>query len=728
MSALAKIGRSWLGRNIGLILTVAAILSALTTYIVITGSDAALGLKPKRVINLLILNITILTLLIGVVSVRVYGLWSALRKGSAGSKLQGRILLLFAVVTISPTLVVSIFSTLFFNMGIQAWFNDKVQMAVNESLAVAEAYLTEHKENIRGDALAMAGDLNNVAGLALSDPPEFSRIVAAQSAMRLLTESIVIYKGRIIAQGRLSFSLSFERIPQENLDRANSGEVIITTTDDDKVRALVRLSALPDAYLVVGRLVDSRVINHMQNAQGAVSEYQTLKDRLDKLQFIFSIVFLTLALLLLLAAIWYGMVFAAKLTTPISNLMLMAERVRSGDFSARIAEDGGKDEMGNLVRTFNRMSEQLEAQRGELISANRLLDERRRFSEAVLSGVSAGIIALNFDKEITLINRSSNNIFAKIERTVEVSTPIAEVIPGINELLLQAEALQGDVAQSSITIANAGKSITLHVRVTAEKQGSELKGFIVTFDDITLLISAQRNAAWADVARRVAHEIKNPLTPIQLSAERLKKKYFKFITEDAENFTKYIDTISKNVGDIGRMVEEFVAFARMPTPRFVPEDLGSIIKKSVFSSHVAFPNIDIQFERPELPVMFECDERQITQVMTNLVKNAAESIEARLYDPQKSQEPGIIILALHSDEENITLSVSDNGLGFASENPEDMLKPYVTTSAKGMGLGLDIVKKIVEDHKGLIKVENNADCGAKVTLSFPPHCDIKDAS
>ena len=573
----------------------------------------------------------------------------ALRAGYAGSKLQRRIVVMFSLVTITPTIVVSVFSALFFNLGIQAWFNERVQTAVDQSLAVAEVYLTEHKENIRGDALAMAGDLNQVAQLALSNPAEFNREVATQSALRVLTESVVFQGNHILAQGPLSFALAFEHIPQDVLERRRA-KVVIMTTEDDKVQALVKLDALPDAYLLVGRLIDSKVLAHMQSAQGAVSEYNNLRHQLEQLQMTFSMVFVTLALVLLLAAIWYGMVFASRLTTPISSLVAAAERVRGGDFSARVTDHASQDEMGTLARAFNRMTEQLEAQRADLIDANRRLDERRRFSEAVLSGVSAGVIALDRDKGITLFNRSASAILSKINQPIVPGTAIAELLPGIVESLVQAEHLPGEVAQNTLTLDKSGKTITLHVRVTVEQLDAEIEGFIVTFDDITLLVAAQRNAAWADVARRVAHEIKNPLTPIQLAAERLKRKYLKFITEDQDNFIKYTDTIAKHVGDIGRMVEEFVSFARLPTPRFANEDLGGILKKAVFSAQVANPSIEYRLDVPPEPVLFYCDERQMTQVMTNLLKNAAEGIEARLAAQPENGEKGRIRIRLTAAE------------------------------------------------------------------------------
>jgi two-component system nitrogen regulation sensor histidine kinase NtrY len=515
-------------------------------------------------------------------------------------------------------------------------------------------------------------------------------------------------------------------MPPSALERAKRGEVVLMTAEHDKVRALVRLDTLNDTYLLVGRLIDSKVLEHMASAQGAVSEYNGLKAQLDRLQVMFSIVFVTLALLLLLAAVWYGMRFAARLTTPISNLVLAAERVRGGDFSARVDDAAYKDEIGTLSRSFNRMTEQLSAQRTELMDANRRLDERRRFSEAVLSGVSAGVIALDRNKHITLSNRSAATILNKIDQPVAPETSIESVLPGIGELLVQAEQLPGEMAQNTLTLNKNGKTITLHVRVTVEQFDAEIEGFIVTFDDITLLVAAQRNAAWADVARRVAHEIKNPLTPIQLAAERLKRKYLKFIVDDQESFIKYTDTIAKHVGDIGRMVEEFVSFARMPQPKFSDEDIGGIIRKAVFSAQVANPAIAYKLDIPAQPFMFYCDERQITQIMTNLLKNAAEAIEAKNTSPAKGE--GAIRVQLSCHDELLEITIEDNGIGLPAVEPQQLLEPYVTTRTKGTGLGLAIVKKIVEDHKGRISLENIPGGGARVVLSFLQHCDINAAN
>ncbi len=712
---------AWLRRSWFLLLIIALLVSLAISYNIIDDSTDNLSLKPKKILTLLAVNIGIIALVIAIIATRIYGLWRALRASSGGSRLQKRIVIMFSLVTITPAIIVSVFSALFFNIGIQSWFNERVQRTVEESRAVAEAYLNEHKENIRGDAIAMAGDLSHIADLAITNPAEFSRNVAAQASLRVLTEAVVIQRNRIIAQGRFSFALAFETLPQDALERAAKGEAVILTSENDKVRALTKIPDIQDAYLLVGRLIDSKVINHMQNAQGAVSEYENLRSQLDRLQVTFSVVFVTLALLLLLSSVWYGMVFAARLTRPIRHLVRAAERVRGGDFSARIEDASSKDELGTLSRAFNRMTEQLEAQRTELIEANRRLDERRRFSETVLSGVSAGVIALARNKTVSLYNRSSTAILDKVDRLLVEGEYIANILPDIEELLRQAESLPDSIAERTINVfsaTNSEKSLTLHVRVTVEHLGAEIEGFIVTFDDITPLVAAQRNEAWADVARRVAHEIKNPLTPIQLSAERIKRKYLPFITEDKENFIKYTDTISKHVADIGKMVDEFVSFARMPTTRFMDEDIVAIVKKSVFSAQVACPNYEFALSVPDTPVFLRCDERQITQVMTNLLKNAAEAIDEAVVSCGQREEKGRIKVGVIQNKDALNIIIEDNGIGFDKIEIGKALEPYVTTRAKGTGLGLSIVKKIVEDHKGTLKIENGSNGGARVIVSF----------
>ena len=707
-------GKRKLQRYLAVALGVASIASAIMTYASITSSSPT-GPDPSSVLSLVLINFILLSALIAVVSRSAFSLWTSLRKGSVGSRLQTRIVAMFSLVTILPTITVSVFSAMFFNYGIQSWFDTRVSTGLEESLAVAEAYLDEHKEIIRADAIAMANDLNRELQGAVTNPTAFSNLINGQVALRSLTEAVVIHGDKVIARSRLSFSIAFERLPQDAIERASHGEVAVLTDDDDRVRALIALDNMPDTFLMVGRLIDSRVINHMENAQGAVSEYRRLKSEISKNQINFSIIFVFLALMLLLAAVWYGMFFAGKLVVPISRLIKAAERVRAGDFSTKVQEGAENDEIATLGRAFNRMTNQLENQRKELIAANRQLDERRRFSEAVLAGVSAGVIALNQHKIITLYNRSALSLLNLSTEEVAQGIRMTDILPQITDLLTEAEMKPDKLLQQQVNLTQGEKVLILLVRITVERFKEEIEGFIVTFDDISELIVAQRNAAWADVARRVAHEIKNPLTPIQLSAERLRKKYAEQ-TSDVENFNKYTDTITRHVRDIGKMVDEFVSFARMPAPVFKMDDLCNILRKSMFSEQVAHADIAYTLTLPDTPLMLECDEAQLNQVFSNILKNAAESIEVRVKNAPQPQ--GKIDIKAFMTENRTIVEIRDNGTGFPADRIQQMMTPYVTTRSRGTGLGLAIVKKTMEDHKGAIQLENQASGGACITLTF----------
>ncbi len=697
-----------------LVLIIAAMGAAAATFFMLS-HGSSFEQHPERIWILLLLDVALLGGISAMIASRIAGFWQQARRGIQESRLQRRIVRSFCIVAALPTVVVSIFSALFFNLGIQAWFNERVGTAVQESLVVAEAYLAEHRENIRVDALALADDISRFADMSFANPVEFNRFVSAQAKRRHMTEVVVFQKNRIIAQGRLSFTIAFESLPQSALARAAEGEVVILPSaspeDEDKVRVLTRLEGISDGYLLVGRLVDEKVINHMESTQGAVAEYKGLENQLTRLQWTFSAVFILLSLVLLLAAVWYGLMFAARLTAPISRLSVAAERVRGGDYLARVEAGGGNDEISTLSHTFNRMTEQLDAQRSDLIEANRQLDERRRFSEAVLGGVSAGVLALDREKRITLSNRSAATMLGEGGALMQ-GRHVNEMLPGINELLAQNES--NPDAHGSITLGSGADARSLHVRITAGPDGS-----IVTFDDITALVSAQRHAAWSDVARRVAHEIKNPLTPIALSAERLKRKFLqKLEGEEAESFTKYVDTIARHVTDIGGMVEEFVSFARMPGAVMQPADLVDLVKHAVFSAQVAYPNVRYVLNCEDARIGLLCDERQVAQIFTNLLKNGAEAIEG------ESMQAGEVSVTVVKTPERVTVEITDNGPGFPPDKIQSMLEPYVTTRARGTGLGLAIVKKIMEEHGGKVDLANQETGGARVVLSFLQQCDI----
>ncbi|TAN64131.1 MAG: HAMP domain-containing protein, partial [Magnetospirillum sp.] len=523
----------------------------------------------------------------------------------------------------------------------------------------------------------------------------------------------------ILARSGLIFATeaSIDQIPQWAFDKVRAGDVaVLTGGGDDRVRALVMLPGLfGDTYLFVGRFVDPKVIGHMEQTSEAVAQYERLEGRRSGLETAFSLVFAVVALLLVLASIWVGLTMATRLATPIARLIDAAERVRSGDLDARVAEDAA-DEVGVLSRAFNRMTHQLSDQRHELMEANRELDERRRFTETVLAGVSAGVIGLDRQGRIHLPNRSASEL---VGRALEdsVGRDLREVLPELTEALDAVVRRPDRLVQHEVRLTTpGGRSRILLVRVAAEHLEGETIGFVVTFDDITELVSAQRKAAWADVARRIAHEIKNPLTPIQLSAERLKRKYLKEIQSDPETFVALTETIVRQVGDIGRMVDEFSSFARMPAPQMKPDDLADICRQALFLQRTGAPEVEFISVLPDHKVPIVCDGRLIGQALTNLLKNALEAVQGR-DDPEAPR--GRIVLTLTLHPERLVVEVADNGKGLPKENRERLTEPYVTTRVKGTGLGLAIVKKIMEDHGGDLYLEDALEGGAKVGLVFP---------
>lgn len=705
-------------RNLALVLIFAAIASAITTYVVMTRSQSLIGPDPEVVLGLALVNLVLLLALIAVVARGAFTLWLALKRGSVGSRLQTRIVVIFSIITMVPTVTVATFSALFLNASIEAWFSDKINTGLEESVAVAEAYLEEHKDIIRADARAMASDLDRALYEGLSSQKSFNQFISSQAMLRSLTEAAIIQNGQILARTNLTFSLAFEQLPPEAYEVAKTGQMVVIA-DDDKIRAVVKLTSLDNSFLIIGRLIDGRVINHMKDAQSAVKEYRAVRKQLSSIQVQFSLLFVVVALLLLLATVWYGMFFAAKLVVPISHLIRAAERVRAGDYATRVDEGPDDDELATLGRAFNRMTNQLASQRRELMKANRQLDSRRRFTEAVLSGVSAGVLALDKLQVITLFNRSAKRLLQIDENDENDSKDEPDLhdwLPEAEPLLHELQETGEQFTQSDLTIMREGKPITLHVRVAVQEFDGQLEGYILTFDDITPLVSAQRHAAWADVARRVAHEIKNPLTPIQLSAQRLKRKYLKQVEEaDQENFSRYTDTIIRHVSDIGKMVEEFVNFARMRQPTFAKENISDLIKKTVFSEETAHQHVDYTVDVPEKDIFAEVDASQIRQVITNLVKNAAEAVEAS----HAAGKGGHVTVSNREEDGRCVVEVQDNGPGFPEDQLHRLLEPYVTTRAKGTGLGLAIVKKIMEDHKGRIELENAVNGGALVRLVFP---------
>ncbi len=713
-----RLRRGGLARKLAFVLAVAAAVSGVATYAELTRSTP-FGPDPDTILVLLNVDLVLLLLLGAVVARRIVQVWAERRRGSAGSRLHVRLVMLFSFVAVTPAIVVAVASVLFLNFGVQSWFSDRVRTALSESLAVAQSYLNEHQQNIRADILAMAYAIEQESPVVLGDPNLLSRLLGAHAALRTLPEAIIFDgEGRVMASSGLSFALEFDPVPTWAVEKARAGDVAVMTTEaGDRVRALVRVNRLVETYLYVGRFVDPGVLNHVQRTREAVEEYERLEGTRSGLQINFAMMFAVLALLLLLAAIWVGLMFATQITRPVSALIAAAERARAGDLSARVPEIPERDEIGSLSRAFNRMTSQLETQQGELVEANDQLDTRRRFTEAVLAGVSAGVIGLDEEGRVNLPNRTASFLLST-DLEALIGQPLGAVVPEMADLVKEARRRSRGHVEAQIRIGPAGRSRTLLVRVTVERGEREILGYVVTFDDITALQSAQRIAAWADVARRIAHEIKNPLTPIQLSAERLKRKYLKEIESDPETFENCTDTIVRQVGDIGRMVDEFSAFARMPAPVMKAEDLNDVCRQALILQRTGNPTIEYEAVLADGPVMLDCDSRQIGQALTNLLQNAADSIEARMADNGGELPRGYIRLATVEEGDQLRIEVSDNGIGLPAEDRHQLTEPYVTTRAKGTGLGLAIVKKIMEDHGGDLSLEDREDGGAMVRLVF----------
>lgn len=719
----ALLRRPYLARRLAVVLAFAATVAGLVTYVVLSGS-MEFGSDAEWVLGLLYLDLILLLSLGVVVGYRLVQIILARRQGSVGSRLHARMVTLFSAVAVAPAIVVAVFAVMFLHYGLEAWFSDRVSQALTNSLSVAQSYLEEHKEIIRADALAMAADIDREAPGLVGDPVRFQRMFDAQAALRALTEAIIFDgKGQRIARSGLSFGLEIESLPAAgHVEKAAAGEAVILTNDsEDRVRALVRLNSFDDAYLYVGRFVDAKVLAYLARTREVVDEYRSLELRRSGIERAFAIIFGVVALLLLLAAIWVGLIFANGVAGRISQLTKAANLVSDGDLSVRVPETEKNDEIDDLQSTFNRMTDQLSSQRDELVQANSQLDRRRAFTEAVIGGVSSGVIGLDRQGLITLPNPSALD-FLETSADRLTGRPVIAVLPEIAGLLAGAVAAPHIPAlEEQVEFRRPGGNRTLLVRVSAQiDDDAEIAGFVVTFEDITELLSAQRTAAWSEIARRIAHEIKNPLTPIRLSAERLKRKYLPQIEADRDTFTGSIDTIVRQVDTIGALINEFSAFARMPAPVFNHESACDLVRQAVYLQQGARAEVKFETELPDDDIQLYCDSRKVAQALTNLVQNAVQSVLQRMAKEPEGGERGWVLVKLDATEQFCSIEVHDNGLGLPADEPVGRLtEPYVTKRADGTGLGLAIVKKIMEEHSGTISLSNREGGGACVSLAFP---------
>ena len=704
-----------LGRLSTLILASLALVLGITTFAVLAGR-VKLTLHSGVAVGMTIADFAVLMLLVIVLAGRVIRVVQEHKRGTAGARLHVRLVVLFGVVAAIPAILVAIFATVFFNLGIQAWFNQKVQTALEESLQVAQGYLDEHQNDIRLDALAIANDLSQQGPIFFGDPDEFTSYLTTQCALHGLTQAVIYIPSTGIAAScdPLMGTFGASMTDANQISGAAGGQVVVRNLANDTLEsAVVSLENFtPPAVLMIEKPIDPAILDHVNRTQQAVAEYQRLSRNRRGLEISFGLIFATVALLVLSSAVLIGLVIANQIAKPIGHLMRAAERVRAGDFTVRVPEKDTGDEVAELSRGFNRMTSQLSAQRAELMDAYGQLDERRRFTETVLAGVSAGVIGLDAGGRIELPNRVAAELLGA-DLQANIGRRLADIAPEFGPLIETVMAAPERPATAELEHGPAMHKRSLLVRIGAEMKPDGLDGFVVTFDDVTELLSAQRKAAWADVARRIAHEIKNPLTPIQLSAERLKRRFSREVTSDIEGFTQCADTIVRHVGDIRRMVDEFSAFARMPAPIMRAESLERIAREAMVLQRVAAQKIDwkIVVDMPDPRAI--CDRRLIGQALINLLQNAADAVAMR---------PGArnVTLRIHAEGENAVLSVIDDGIGLPAQDRARLTEPYVTHKPKGTGLGLAIVRKIMEDHGGRLELEEAPDGpGAVVSLILP---------
>ena len=702
-----------------IILSVAIIVSGFATYVALSARVED-GASSNTALVLLTLDL-FLVLALGIfVARRIVNIWIARRSGKSGSKLHIRLAILFGFVAITPAVLMMVFAVLLFALGVESWFSERVRTALVESSEVAEAYLEEHIQVIRADALAVAYDINSQWPQLNKTEEVLNRFLSSQIILRGLTEAVIFRQDmKVIAKAGYTFALQTgEQVPLSAIIKADTGDVAVLTGEGgDRVRALFKLEALPDTYLFVGRFIDANVLSRVSSTQDAVNEYFMLENRRFNFEVSFTLLFILVAVLLLMLSVWLGLLLANSLATPIVELIKASDRVSSGDLNVRVKEYPSSDEIDKLGRAFNRMTSRLSAQRKALTDANFQLDERRSFTEAVLSGVTSGVIGVDSKGCITLPNKAASNLL-NISLDDEIGEPLMNFIPELAKFLCLDTVPLSKSIEEEVIIKRNNKTSTFIIRITVEQKNSEIIGYVFTFDDISALKTAERKAAWSGVARRIAHEIKNPLTPIQLSAERLKKLYLPRIKSDAKAFKLCTDTIIRYVGEIGGMVDEFTEFSRMPQPVMSKNNLVAITKSVVVLPQTAYSDLSFDYDISDQFIYISCDSAQVSRAISNVIKNAIESIEEkRIRD--KEEFKGKILINIGKNEKVSFVEIIDNGVGLPEDEArQNLTDPYITTRTKGTGLGLAIVYKILEDHNAQLIIEDAPNGGARVVFNF----------
>lgn len=708
---------------LGAITVTLALLSALATFLIVTGHTPIIP-SHEVVVAVLAINAILCLLLFTLIIREIWPLWIAHRRGQAAVRLHGRIVAMFSLVAAVPAVVVAIVSALTLSGGLDRWFSERTKAIIENATLVGRAYLNENAGKLAGDTLAMATDVATQSSLLVTEPQRFNLFFSNQANLRGLPVAYLIRKNRSVVQkAETGFSTELPLPPEQVLEQATQSEPLILTPGGGPtggmIGAVVPVANNPDLFLYVARSIDKRILGYLAEAESASADYEIAQIRRAGVQLAFALMYSGVALILLLSAIWFGVSFANRLVEPIRRLIGAADQVGRGNYYVQVPVKPSEGDLAHLGQTFNGMTSALRQQRDEVMSANEQLDQRRRFTEAVLAGISAGVIGLDHDLVVTIATRSAYQLL-DLEEGSLVGRLLGDVVPELAVIL--TDASEGNRrAMREVGLERRGRPRVFLVRVTSEESPAHEHGYVVTLDDISDLVLAQRSAAWADVARRIAHEIKNPLTPIQLSAERLKRRYGSRITEDREVFDQCVDTIIRQVGDIGRMVDEFSSFARMPTAQISRDDLTDTIKQVIFLMRVGNPNVDIVADLPPDRIEADFDRRLLGQALTNVIKNAVEAVTAI---PTQVESGGKVTVRLEKRADELIIEVTDNGIGLPKDQRERLLEPYMTTREKGTGLGLAIVAKIVEELAGRIELHDAPDVasgghGALIRLVFP---------
>jgi two-component system nitrogen regulation sensor histidine kinase NtrY len=705
-----------------------ALLSAVATFLVLAGLTWIVP-THQVVISLLLGNAVTVLILLGVIAGEVWQIVQARRRGRAGARLHVRIVGLFSVIAAAPAILVAIVASVTVDRALDRLFSTGVQSVIENSAAVAQAYIDMNAEMIRGDIVAMAFDVARARPLFDQDRERFRQFFTSQASLRGLPAAMLIDgELEVLERADTKVNRVFAMPPRQAL--ANITETdpqVALIADGNYFAAVLKLRGYDNSYLYVARGLDPRVVIQLGNTQASVNEYAAIKERRLGVQVAFALMYTVIALIVLLSAVLIGLNFSNLLVAPIRRLIGAAGLVSTGNLHVQVPVHSSEGDLAQLGETFNRMTRELRTQHDDLVRARDLIDSRRRFTEAVLAGASAGVIGIDAECRTSILNRSAEKLVGGAEADV-LGRPLAEVVPELAEIIVLARSGAQRLVQGQVTISRGGRERNLSVRVTTEQSPEAHHGYVVTLDDITELVLAQRTSAWADVARRIAHEIKNPLTPIQLSAERLRRKYGQVIKEDRGVFDQCTDTIVRQVDDIKRMVDEFSRFARMPKPVVASDNVAEAVRQTVFLMRVGNPEIDIDADCAEDPLLARFDRRLVSQALTNIIKNAAEAIAAV---PPNDLGRGRIHVSTAREGDDIVIDVVDNGVGLPKENRSRLLEPYVTTREKGTGLGLAIVGRILEDHGGTIELRDASEKtpgarGAWMRLRF--HADAPVAS